>query len=96
MNNNEFGIEQQTISKLLSAGKNGSEALTLYTFYRYLTALSKNQIIKSKPEEYRKQLKWGEIKFEKADKILRDLELIKKVPLKDNKGKIISWYIIIN
>ena len=103
MNNNEFELEKQlvilstpTINKLLSLGKEGVDALTLYVFYYHTAKWQDTNQPKATPAYCMKGLQWGDKRFKKADKILRDLQLVEKVLQKDKKGKIIGWYVRLN
>jgi len=103
MNNNAFELEKQlvilstpTINQLLSLGKEGVDALTLYVFYYHTAKWQETNQPKATPNYCMKGLGWGEKRFLNADKILRDLKLIEKSPQKDKKGKITGWYVKLN
>jgi len=103
MNNNEFELEKQlvilstpTINKLLSLGKEGVDALTLYVFYYHTAKWQDTNQPKATPTYCMKGLRWGDERFKKADRILRDLQLVEKVPQKDKKGRITGWYVRLN
>jgi len=100
---NEFALEEQlviisipTIKKLLSYKKVGSDALLLYNFYYYTAKWQKTNQPKATPYFCMKGLCWGRDRFRKADKLLRELNLIQKIPSKDKEGKITGWYVRIN
>ena len=99
----EFSLEKQlvilsvqTINKLLSFGKNGTDALTLYVFYYHTAKWQGTNQPKATPSYCMKGLGWGKARFLSADKILRDLNLIEKIAEKDKKNKIVGWYVRIN
>jgi hypothetical protein len=103
MNNNEFELEKQlvilstpTINKLLSLDKAGVDALTLYVFYYHTAKWQETNQPKATPNYCMKGLKWGEDRFKRADKILRDLQLVEKVIQRDKKGKITGWFVRLN
>ena len=102
-NNNEFELEKQlviistpTIKKLLSFGTIGRDALLLYMFYYYTAKWQKTNQPRATAQFCMKGLYWGEERFSKADKLLKDLNLVSKVSKKNEKGQIESWYVKIN
>jgi len=102
-NKNQFELEKQliiisvpTISKLLSYGKEGADALLLYNFYYYTAKRQDTNQPKATPHFCMRALGWGEKRFYRADRILREENLIKKEKVFDKKGKIIGWYVRIN
>ena len=101
--NNEFTLEEQliiisvpTIKELLSYNKIGADALLLYNFYYYTAKQQKTNQPKATPHFCMKGLHWGKDRFRNADKLLRELNLIQKIPNKDEKGRITGWYVRIN
>ena len=99
---NEFELEKNliiisvpTIKKLLSYGEEGRDALLLYSFYYYTAKWQKTNQPKATPNFCMKGLHWGEKRFGKADKLLRDLNLVEKKPNRV-KGRITGWYVKIN
>jgi hypothetical protein len=99
----EFELEKQliiisvpTIKKLLSFGKEGADALTLYNFYYYTAKWQGTNQPKATPSYCMNGLGWGEKRFKSADKILRDLNLVEKIAKRDKNNKIIGWYVRLN
>jgi hypothetical protein len=99
----EFSLEKQlvilsvqTINKLLSFGKSGTDALTLYVFYYHTAKWQETNQPKATPSYCMKGLGWGKARFLSADKILRDLNLVEKIAVKDKKNRIIGWYVRLN
>jgi len=97
---NEFELEKRliimstdTYGELL---KKSPDAIALYMFYYYTAKWQGTNQPKATPSYCMKGLKWGEIRFAKADKILKQMGLIEKISAKDEQGKIIGWYVKLN
>lgn len=79
----------------------GNDAVALYMFY-YYTALFQSEKFGKLNRIYatgsfcRKHFGWREQRFWKADKLLRDKELITKIREKDERGIVISNYVQVN
>ncbi len=88
-------IPTDTMQLILErGGKHKTDALTLYMFYIYKTKKEKSRQIWANEHYCCKGLDWGKFKFRNADKVLRDLNLIKKIPHTNEKtGKIEKWYV---
>ncbi|RKY68395.1 MAG: hypothetical protein DRP97_06355 [Candidatus Latescibacterota bacterium] len=93
--NNLQIISKQTMDLLLKQN-NPSDVIGLYLFYYYTAKWQETNQPKATPNFCMKALKWGELRFYKADNTLRSLSLIKKIASKDQKGRIIGWYVRIN
>jgi len=69
------------------------DALLLYIFF-YRTAKRQSTLsIRATSRYCRKGLRWGETKFNRADKVLRDLGLIEKVARRGFNGQVQGWYV---
>uniref|UniRef100_A0A7C4U118 Uncharacterized protein n=1 Tax=Caldisericum exile TaxID=693075 RepID=A0A7C4U118_9BACT len=96
----EFKLEEELciISRytLDTLFKKCSDAVTLYLFYYYTAKWQKTNQPKATPSYCKKGLGWGDIRFERADKVLRELGLVEKIADKNEKGQIVGWYVRLN
>lgn len=86
---------KQTIRLLLNQ-KNGSDLISLYTFYYYTAKWQKTNQPKATIPYVMKGLKWGRDKVRERKQQLISLGLIEEVRRKNNNSKYLGWYIKIS
>jgi hypothetical protein len=85
-----------TMAILLKEGKVGSDALNLYCFYCFCSSKQRTTTVWATDSYCRTGLHWGEEKFRKAKNLLLKLKIISQKIQKDDKGKILKYYIRIH
>lgn len=84
------GVTFETIDFL---AKTDSDALALYMSYAAITQWQGTYRVKATTSFMRERLKWGEIKFRSAKKILVENNLVEDVRAIDESGRVVGYYI---
>jgi hypothetical protein len=99
---NSINIEEEII--ILSAGTihklfsfdNGSDVVSLYLFYHKQCKFQGTNQSFTVADFAKKGLKWGDVKYRNAKKILKQLWLVEDVCEKWDDGKINGWFVKLN
>ncbi len=85
-----------TASRLLKKGKGGVDAFTLYNFYCWVASWQLTNKVKATDKFCIQGLHWGKPRFIKAKSLLIKEGVIETIVKKDEKGRIIGYYIHIH
>ena len=85
-----------TFAILLKEGRRGSDSMTLYVFYCYCASWQRTTSVYATDYFCRTGLHWGSVKFRQAKNILLKHKIISQKILKDEKGRIIKYFIRIH
>jgi hypothetical protein len=90
---NELMVVTTTTYDRCLREKHGADAFALYMFYYRMAKKQQTLQPKATPNYCMKGLRWGEQRFNNADKLLRHLELVEKKLQRGADGKIAGWYV---
>lgn len=85
-------ITKQTLDKFLKED-NPADLISLYIFFYYTARWQKTNIIKATQNYVKKGLGWGIDRLNKSEDKLINLGLIEKITRRDNKGKVVGWFV---
>lgn len=94
--NDEPIIISKTTTDILLKSTHPGDAMALYWFYYQTAKWQKTNQPKAADNYCMKGLNWGYEKFQRAQKILIENKLIKRVRITNNLGRVTGWFIHVN
>lgn len=87
-------LTAETVSQLIREGH--IDSMTLYVAYAEISSWQDTKKVMATTEFMKKRLKWGEVRFLKAKKILVEKKLVSNMQSKGKDGRITGNYIFVN
>jgi len=89
-------VLSKVLLDILLPQENSSDLIALYCFYYYTAKWQKTDQPRATSSYVMSGLNWGEIRFIKAKRVLRELHLIQDVDSRGADGRVICHYIKLN